>query len=336
MSKNSQRRREAVEKSFANTPVPEPSHYEKKQAEEQARKDNAKPSLIKRIGIALLDFVFAGVFFAALFVGSYYTIFDKLGYSEASQTVFNAYNESHLYINDKGNFSLISDNYDSSKTPEQNYDGAITEFYSTNARAIKDGKLEEYNNLKISTGYYELNENNEYVRTASTTADVARSFMEQQYDKAINYLFEDEAIINASRLTYNILIISILIITTISSSIFYIAVPLIDKKHRTLAYMIGKIMPVDSKTLGSVLWEKILLRSVIFIVFTFISPITLFYWASKITFSFIPFFVNTLVLSFSRSNSGIHDYAAHVMVINESYSNPFETLKAITEQGDQQ
>ena len=30
------------------------------------------------------------------------------------------------------------------------------------------------------------------------------------------------------------------------------------------------------------------------------------------------------------------DYAAHVMVINESYSNPFETLKAITEQGDQQ
>ena len=329
-------KREATEIAFANAPVQEPSHYEKKLAEEQARKDNARPSLIKRIGIALLDFVFAGVFFAALFVGSYYTIFDKLGYAEASQVVLNAYSESHLYINDNGNFSLISESYNATKTPEQNYDVAITEFYSNNARAIKDGKLQEYNNLKVSTGYYELNENNEYVRTETTTTDVAKAFLEQQYNKAVDYLFEDEEIINASRLTYNILVLSILIIATISSLVFYVAVPLIDKKHRTLAYMIGKIMPVDSKTLGPVLWEKILLRSAIFIVFTFISPITLYYWAGKITFSFIPFFVNTLVLCFSHSNSGIHDYAGHVLVINESYSNPFETLKTITEQGEQQ
>ena len=160
--------------------------------------------------------------------------------------------------------------------------------------------------------------------------------MQQEYEKAVNYLFSDEVVKNASQKAYNIMILSILVIATFSSVIFYIVIPLADKKHRTLGYMIGKIMPVDSKTLTPVLWEKILFRSVIFIVFTFISPITLYYWAGAITFSFIPFFVNTLVLCFSRSNSAIHDYAGHILVINESYSNPFETLKAITNQGDQQ
>ena len=336
MSKNSQRRREATEKAIANIPNKEPSHYEKKLMEEEMKKDNARPSLIKRIGVALLDFVFTIAFAGVLFTGAYFTIFEKVGYNEASDIVLKAYSESHLYLNDNGNFKLISEYYDTTKTPEENYDVPITSFYSENERAIKDGKLETYNNLKISTGYYELDGNGNYVRTEGTTADVAKTFLEQEYNKAVDYLFEDETIINASRLSYNTIIFTLLIVLTISSIAFYIVVPLIDKKHRTFGYMIGKVMPVDSKELKPVFWEKILFRSLIFIVFTFISPVTLFYWAGKITFSFIPFFVNTAILCFSHSNSGIHDYAVRVNIINESYSNPFANLKAITEQGGDQ
>lgn len=336
MSKENKRRREATEKAIANIPDKEPSHYEKKLMEEEIKKDNARPSLLKRIGVALLDFVFTIVLAGGLFTAAYFTIFEKIGYNEASDIVLRAYSDSHLYLNDNGNFKLISEYYDTTKTPEENYDVPITSFYSENQRAIRDGKLETYNNLKLSTGYYELDENGNYVRTESITADVAKVFLEQEYNKAVDYLFEDEEIINASNLTYNTIIFTLLIVLTVSSVAFYIAVPLVDKKHRTIGYMIGKVMPVDSKDLTPVSWEKILFRSLIFIVFTFICPVTLYYWAGKITFSFIPFFVNTAILCFSRSNSGIHDFAVHVNVINESFSNPFANLKAITEQGEQQ
>ena len=334
MSKNSQRRREATEKAIANIPDKEPSHYEKKLMEEEMKKENARPSLIKRMGIGLLDFVFAALFAGAVFTATYFGIFPKLGYNEASEKILKAYDDSHLYHTVNGNFTLISEDYDSNKTPEENYDEAITLFYKENARAIANEKLEKYNTAKLD--YYYIDDNGNYVRKETTTADVAKAFLEQQYNKAVDFLFEDQDVVDAYYKTYHIMVYSILIIVTISGLLFYVTVPLIDKRKRTFAYMIGKVMPVDSKTLGPVYWDRILLRNLIFVVFTFISPVTLYILAKALTFSFIPFFVNTFVLILSRSNSGIHDYAGHDIVINESFSNPFANLKAITEQGGDQ
>lgn len=330
MSKKGQRKREATEIGLANIPDKEPSHYEKKLMEEERKKENARPSLIKRIGIGLLDFVFAAVFAGALFAVTYFAIFPSIGYNEAAEKIVLAYDQSHLYQNVNGNFTLISDNYDDSKTPEEQYDVAITSFYSENQRAQQDGKLAKYEEAKSK--YYE--ENGE--RKEGVTTTVAKAFLEQEYEKAVDYLFEDDEIVEAYHKTFNTMAYSILIIVSISSLAFYIVIPLADKRHRTLGYMIGKVMPVDSKTLGPVYWEKILIRNFIFIIFTFISPITLYIWAKAFTYSFIPFFANSFVLLVTRSNSGIHDYAGHTNVINESFSNPFETLKAITEQGEQQ
>ena len=129
-------------------PAYEPSHYEKKQMEMDRRKDNARPSLIKRIGVGLLDFVFAAIFAGALFAGAYFGIFPKLGYNEAANTIVEAYDTSHLYHNVNGNFTLISEDYDSDKTPEENYDGAITTFYKEKSQA----KLEEKYKMKFPLG----------------------------------------------------------------------------------------------------------------------------------------------------------------------------------------
>ena len=333
MSKKGITKREATEKSLQDMPIKEPSHYEKKQMELERRKENARPSLIKRMGIGLLDFVFAAVFAGALFVATYFGIFPKVGYNDAVEEVLSAYNDSHLYNTVNGSFVLISSSYDDNKTPEQNYDVPITLFYKENARAVKDGKLDKYNELKVSSGCYKIDENGEYERIV--TVEVAKSFLENQYNEAVDYLFEDEEIILAYHKTVNTMAYSLLIIVGLSSAIFYIAIPLIDKRHRTLAYMIGHVMPVDSKTLAPAYWDRILLRNAIFVIVSFISPITLYFWAGGVTFSFIPFFLNTVVLCFSRSNSGLHDYAGHVNVINESFSNPFENLKAITGQGEE-
>ena len=336
MSKQSQRKQEAVQKSIANIPDKEPSHYDKKLMEEERRKENARPSLIKRIGVGLLDFLFAAILAGGLFAITYFTIFPALGYNEAAAKIVEAYDTSHLYHSVNGGFVLINEDYDAAKTPEENYDVPITAYYSENERAIKDNKLDKYKETKLNSGYYELNSENEIVRKADISSDVAKAFLEQQYNNALDYLFEDPAIIDSYYKTFNCMAFSILIIVTISSSVFYIAIPLIDKRHRTLGYMIGKLIPVDSKEMGPVYWDRILLRNAIFVVFTFISPITLYFWANALTFSFIPFFANSAVLLFTRSNSGIHDFAGHVNVVNQSLSNPFENLKAITEQGENQ
>ena len=145
MSKKGITKREATEKSLQDMPIKEPSHDEKKQMELERRKENARPSLIKRMGIGLLDFVFAAVFAGALFVATYFGIFPKVGYNDAVEEVLSAYNDSHLYNTVNGSFVLISSSYDDNKTPEQNYDVPITLFYKENARAVKDGKLDKYN-----------------------------------------------------------------------------------------------------------------------------------------------------------------------------------------------
>ena len=335
MSKKGLSKAEATERSLRNIPNKEPSHYEKKLIQQEIRKDNARPSLIKRIGVGLLDFLFAAIFAGALFAMTYFTIFPKIGYQEAAGNIVEAYNSSHLYHSVDGKFALISEDYDDTKTPEENYDIPITAFYSENERAARENKLDKYNETKLNSGYYVLDAENNIVRKEDVSGDVAKAFLYQEYEKAVNYLFEDPVIIDSSRLTFNCMAFSILIIAAISSAMFYIAIPLIDKRHRTLGYMIGKLVPVDSKEMGPVYWDKILFRSFIFIVFTFISPISLYFWANALTFSFIPFFVNSAFLLFTHSNSGLHDFAGHVNIVNESMSNPFENLKAITGQGDE-
>ena len=336
MSKKGLTKAEATEQALRNIPDKEPSHYEKKLMQEEIRKDNARPSLIKRIGIGLLDFLFTAVLAGGLFAMTYFAIFPKLGYNDAAAKIFDAYNDSHLYVTLNGGFVQISENYDTSKTPEENYDIPITLYYSENERAVADNKLAEYEQTKLNSEYYVRDADNNIVRKEGISGDVAKAFLEQEYEKALNYLFKDPVMISSYRTTFNCMAFSVLIIVVLSSSIFYIAIPLIDKRHRTLGYMIGKLIPVDSKEMGPVYWDRILLRSAIFVVFTFISPITLYFWADALTFSFIPFFVNSAVLLFTRSNSGLHDFAGHVNVVNQSLSNPFENLKAITEQGEQQ
>ena len=295
MSKKGLSKAEATERSLRNIPDKEPSHYEKKLIQEEIRKDNARPSLIKRIGIGLLDFLFAAVLAGGLFAMTYFAIFPKIGYNEAADTIFSAYSDSHLYHSLNGSFVLINEDYDSSKTPEENYDIPITSFYSENERAVADNKLDKYNETKLNSGYYELDADNNIVRKADVSGEVAKAFLLQEYEKALNYLFDDPVMISAYHTTFNCMAYSVLIIVVVSSSIFYIAVPLIDKKHRTLGYMIGKLIPVDSKEMGPVYWDRILLRSAIFVVFTFISPITLYFWANALTFSFIPFFVSIII-----------------------------------------
>ena len=299
------------------------------------RKDIARPSLLKRIGAGLLDFVFAAIFAGGVFAFSYFVIFPNLGYQKASKDILDCYYNSELFVQNSGSFETITKHYDDNKTVEGNYDVPITHYYSTDARAIEDNKLDGYNTRKIESGYYELNADNEFVRKEGVTSSQVLTFLQKEYDDAVDYFYLNPTLISNTRLTYNTMAFSILIITTISSVIFYFIIPLVVSRRRTLGYLIARLIPVTGDDMEQPSRGMILLRSFVFVIITFISPLTIsFFFTNGLAFAFIPFFANTMILSFSRSNSGLHDYASHIYVINISHSNPFETLKAVTGQGE--
>lgn len=331
------KKKEAVESSLEEMDARyQKEQIEKHKEEVSKRQDIARPSLLKRIGAALLDFIFAAVFAGGVFVFSYFVIFPSLGYQKASKDILDCYSSSELFVQEGGNFEEITKHYDSDKSVEQNYDVPITHYYSTDTRAIADNKLDGYNTRKIESGLYELNGEGQFVRKEGVTSSQALTFLQEEYDKAVDYFYLNPELISNTRLTYYTMAFSILIIVSITSAIFYFLIPLLTPRRQTLGYLIARLIPVTGEDMLRPTRGKIALRAFIFVIITFISPLTIsFLFTNGIMFAFIPFFANTMILSFSRSNSGLHDYASRIYVINLSHSNPFETLKAVTGQGEE-
>ena len=326
---------EALEKGLEEAKYRSKSESEKERERLRLRKEAAKPALLKRIGAGLLDFVFAAALAGLLFLFSYFVIFPPLGYQSSSATIINAYEQSGLYLKGEGKYDTLIDHYDDQKTPEENYDIPITHFYATNARAIADHKLEAYEQHKLNSGLFILDTENSIVRKEDVTSDKIKNYLEVRYEEATSYLFADPEIIDAYQNTRNIMLFSILIIVVISSAVFYFIVPFIDKDGCTFGYLICRLVPVSSVDTLPQNKGKLMLRSFIFVTISFLSPIGLYVLADAITFSFIPIFVNTILISFTNSNSGLHDYGTKTIIINRSRTNAMELLKQLKGEYDE-
>ena len=279
---------------------------EQERQQVEKRKDVARPSLLKRIGAGILDFIFAGLFAGAIFLLSYFTIFPSLGYQQASKEILSAYTESTLFVQNSGSFEEITKHYDETKTPEANYDKPIIHYYSTDSRAIAENKLDAYNNKKLNSSFYEQNDAGEIVRKEGVANKDVLPFLEGQYTAAVDFFYLDPVLIANTKLTYYTMSFSILIVVAISSAIFYFLIPLLMKKRQTLGYLIFKLIPVTGDDMEVPNRGMIALRSFVFVILTFISPISVsVFFTNGLAFAFIPFFANTMILSFSRSNSGL-------------------------------
>ncbi len=305
----------------------------RKKDEFDEKKSKARPSLLKRVASGLIDFAFTAIFAGGLFALTYFTIFPSVGYQSSAQFILDEYVDSGLFVYGSTGYEQLTSHYDANKTPEENYDVPVSKYYQTNERAISENRYGEYLDRKLTSGYYELNADNECVRKADVSTTTAREYLKNEYNAAVSFFHANPKLREASRVVGKTMAISLLIIATISSTIFYIVVPLIDKKNRTFSFMILKLIVVDTKTLRPISKSKNVLRCFVFIVLTFISPFTMNLLFGNFTFSFIPFFINVAILSFSKNNTGIHDLAAGANVINESYSNAFEMLNTIKSQG---
>ena len=333
MNKQKSRREEAVQMSIEEMDAQQQKiQAELKREELEKRKASARPALLKRIGAGILDFLFMISLAAGLFVFSYFVILDAIGYNQASELLYSTYQTSGLYVINDGQYEQIIEHYNEDLTPEQNYDEPISYFYQNNLRAYENEQYAAYTQRKINSGYYVINDEGVCVPNDDTFASARKTFLENEYTTAINYLFSDPNIINASNLMYNSLFLTILLCVLLSCGVFYFIVPLIDRRGLTLAYKIFALMLVDSKDLNPITSKaKVMFRSFVFVVVAYISFITLYFWGGGINYAYIPFVINTLILAITPSNSGIHDFATRINILNQSQSNAFKALQTITE-----
>lgn len=276
----------------------------------------SRPSLMRRIGVGALDFLFVLIIFLGLEVFSYQFIFNSLGYTAMIDEVHEIYEDSHLYKKENHEYKTIKDTYQDTITPKENYDEALIYFYTQNARAVKENKIKEYNDAKIASTYFEVNSStNEVVENNRGSTAQYKVFYEIQYSKAVEFLDNDPLIISNSNKTYLIMMFSILINSVIATSIIYLLCPLVIKHNgQTPSQFFFKVGLCDGREDIRVKKSQIVVRYLVLVIFNFVLPILLF---SKFSyFTILPILITCGMICFTKINGGFHDYISKTYLVN--------------------
>lgn len=311
------------------------NYYKQKNEKKKIPDDPARPNLLKRVASILLDTLIIMVTIVVLYLLSSVTIFHPLNYykykDEATQINMN----SGLYNEKYGENITYLQFYDSKKTPEENLDVPLTKFYSTYEYAVNKNLIESYNKSKLSSGLFEYNSNNEIVRKKDITDSMVKSFLSTQYEKALDILHSNTKYVIATNYTYNVMVATIIFCSMISFTIFFLTVPILSKEHSSIGQKICGLSCVNSEDKTPSTKKQITIRFIIIYLMNGLLPIGLFtLWGFEVMG--VPFLIVLIMISFSRTNSGPHEYLSHTKVINKSRSNAFEILESMKEQTEAQ
>lgn len=275
-----------------------------------------KPLLFKRMLAGILDLLFFVILFIGLKAGSFFTVFKSLGYQDMIYNVQKLHADCALYVKKENEgYKSYLDIYNEDLTPEENLDVPITKYYTYDSRAINDNKLVEYNNIKLSSGYYELDEiNNKIVRKSSTSNIVAKEFLTTEFKKAINYFESNPQYIHDVNTSHNIMLYGSIIILIISSLIIYL-LPTLFMYHVTFGQMIFKMGLANSDTNKLAGYKEVFIRFLVFALVNILCPFLLFLKVKYIFF--IPILITTFMMTWMKNNLTIHDYLSHTYIVEK-------------------
>lgn len=291
------------------------------QLEELSRKEQVKkdleqisrPSLMRRIGSGLLDVLFVIVLLALIELFTAAVLFRPLGYYDAQSDIDKIFAESGLYLRQNSFNVQIKNAYDESKTVEENYDVPITRFYTENARSKAENKLAEYEKAKLDSDYYVRDELGALVKKENVADNGLKTFYEQQYDKALDFLTKDSVYVTAVNKTFNIMVYSILISFLISAGVFYFLIPLVRKNGETLGQIICKVCLVDARNVGKVKKMQVVVRSLIVVVLEYLVPFWIYIFFNHVTM--LTFLVSFAMMCLIKYNRGPQDFASYTQVV---------------------
>lgn len=281
---------------------------------EQQKEDTqykiATPPFYKRMFSALIDIAFFFLLSVSLITLAYFTVFDALGYEDKIHHVQNMYEESQLFIKtEEGEFLTHIEKYDDKKSPLVNFDTPITNFYTTDARAILDKKYEYYCKAKLDSKLFETSDDGKIVPVIGISNDELALFLKGEYEGALNYFYSNPEYIYNSKFTYYTLIYSILTVCLVSSSCFYLIIPLCLKDKVTLGELMFKFVLVDKEKQIRATNKRVIIRFLCFASINIFAPVLLF---TQIPYlSLIPLFVTILIMAFNKHNFAPHDYVSN-------------------------
>lgn len=274
-----------------------------------------KPYLLTRMSAALFDFIIVVALFALFQTLMVVGLYQPLGYYTALDEAHVVLSDSNLYVydHDRG-YLTLTQTYDEDKTPTENYDPAITYFYTNDARAIAEDKLTEYYQAKIDSTYFNLGVDEIPVLKDGVDSDELKAFYQTEYSEAVNFLEEDPVYVAGLRRTFYITLFTALGSVTLAAGAVYLLVPLLRRNGDTPMQMLFKLCLADATSDTSVKRRQIVFRFGVLLLFNIWLPILLY--ARFAYFTLVPIFITLILMSVTRSYRGPHDFASGTYIVS--------------------
>ncbi len=300
-----------------------------------------KPNLITRYAAALLDLLCSLILIVGFFFAARYTILDPMGHKEDVDFVHNACAESSLFIEvGEGYFDLTEDGmYDTSKTPEQNYETRLLYYYTNFDYPLSLNKKEQYftdkaalpywnvlipsdtYNLEKGSSFEEIDAwlNTHYSRSTeySDTQDShVVGWLSRQYEEALAVFDKVPDYVQHTKHATLTEYFTLLIAEVLGLGIYYILLPLVLKRGCTPFKLVFKMAIADKHGLNLAKKTQILVRHLLIIVINFLIPtVWYFFMPPSVGYLAMLFPLATImVLGLSPHNTGLHDLAAQTYI----------------------
>lgn len=283
-----------------------------------------RPYLISRFGAGLLDLAVSIALVVGLQFLLAYLLYAPLGYYSAHEEILNTYEESHLFFKtEAGDYDLLTDHYDNTKTLEENYDTPIVYYYSNVDYPKSFDKIGKYNTAKVATGLWDSNNQ----RTDTFDEMQAKTWLITQYNEAVSLCKNSPSYVNGINHMIYVTYFTLLISIVIGSLPCYLIVPLLNKRGATPFQLIFKMGLADKETDKQVKKSQIVLRYIVLLGLDFLLPEVWWYFFGGAKYLFgVPFFADIAVMCFTPNNTSIHDLVSRSYVISVRGDVDFKDL----------
>lgn len=223
------------------------------------------------------------------------------------------------YIENDNCISIIANSVNQTEKKEyiDYLDNKLTSFYNNNLYLNADITL--FNEAKLNNNnlftYDEVN--SKFVINSNASEDELIKFYESETNKAISILTNEDFILDKYVKVLSLRLLAIFISFTIPMFIFYLLIPLLNKKGKTIGKYLFNIGVMDNKNRLFVSKSQTVLR------FTLIY---IEYVLSLITFSAV-FLISFAFSIFSKNNYSLHDLFCKTVDIDLKTSTFVEKIE---------
>lgn len=284
-----------------------------------------QPFLLKRVWAGVLDLLMILIISIGAELAIYFGTFKALGYHDAMDQIHQMYEDTGLYDKTENGY------YEEKEYDQQLYHEIIIRYYSTDAYAVSNQKLEQFMESLEQSGLFVQDETGNYIAKEDAKEEDIKGFYLKEYNNAIAFFKTDRQFNAYLSKTFSMMMLSYLLSALIGTTIIYLVIPLCRKEGETPAQIVNKICIVDARDNSTIKKWQIVVRYLIILLFDIYLPIILY--MQDVSLFLLPVFITILMMGLTKTNIAPHDYVSQSKVILKHRGGAIEMLKSITGNG---